>query len=94
MFFGSLFTSNVVQKKILDFRRIGGWGRFLLQTPLGILYSLALDLKVLVAHSFDDLGNIWVSRPHRKLNDWELGEMCRLLSLSDGMMLDLNLREG
>lgn len=58
------------------------------------LYAHVVDSKVSVADSFDDLGNIWVPCLHRNLNDWEMGKLCRLLSLLDGLKLDPNVGDG
>lgn len=41
-----------------------------------------------MANLYDVLGNIWMPRLFRNLNDWEVGELCRLLSLLDGLKPD------
>lgn len=40
-----------------------------------------MDPMVSVAESFDVVGNSWMPRLHRNLNDWKMGELCSLLGL-------------
>lgn len=58
------------------------------------LYGLVVDGMVSMAISFDDLENIWVFYLRRNLNDWEMEDMCRLLSFLDGFKPNPNVGDG
>lgn len=67
---------------------------FLLRESFRTLYFLVVDPRVSVTNYFDVLGNIWMLSIHRNLNDWELGELCRLLGAPSEMRLDPSSRDG
>lgn len=47
-----------------------------------------------MADSFEVVGNVWVSKLHINLNDWEFGEMMGLLRVLKGVKLDPSQRDG
>lgn len=49
-----------------------------LKVSFGSLYCLAVDSRAFVVESFDELINIWMPCYKKNLNDWEMGDMCRL----------------
>lgn len=90
------FFKFICFKKGLSRNTSFGEDRWMEKVPLKesftTLFSLVVDSRVLVAESYDVLGNLWVPRLHRNLNDWEMGELCSLLSLLDGLKLNPSLR--
>lgn len=76
MCFGSTF--------VLRWGRVGrsGSGK---KDVFRVLYGLALDPNGLVMNSFDFERNIWIPRLHQNLNDWEIDELGRLLSVVDSI---------
>lgn len=56
-------------------------GEALLKVAFKSLYGLALDPDGMVVDSFDFEGNIWILRLRRNLNNCEVDEMTRLLSM-------------
>lgn len=56
-----------------------------LKESFRILYSLAIKPLDRVVDSYDGVGNIWVPRLRRNLNDWEIREVTRLFRLLEGI---------
>lgn len=94
MSFGDLFTLSRVWGGRLGFRRIDGWEKPCVGRLLGLFFGLTVDGRVSIVDLFDDLGNTWLPHLRKNLNDWEIVDMCRLLSLLDGLIPDLNVRDG
>lgn len=93
------FLWKFVRFKLGSGREIRFWeDRWLGENPLNesfkFLHSLALDPFDRVVDLFDMVGNIWVPRLHKNLNDWELGGVVGLLTLLDGIRLDPTLHDG
>lgn len=68
-------------------------GETKLKDDFRTLYSLAIDLKVLVRDCFQLVGNTCQPRLCKSLYDWERGEWCRLLGLLESMRPDPSLQD-
>lgn len=66
----------------------------LLKESFRRLYSLAFEPFGRVVDSFDVVGNVWVSKLRRNLNNWELGEMMGLLRVLEGVRPDPSQSDG
>lgn len=66
----------------------------LLKESFRILYGLSIDPLDKVVDWFDFLGNIWVPRLRKNLNDWEMGELLGLFNLLENNKPDPSMDDG